>query len=140
MKIQQAAEASGLAPDTIRFYERKGVLPRPPRSENGYRDYPPEHVETLRLVKGLREIGAPMREMAAIAQLAHDANCKDLRGGLVATLERLAGLVRERAAELERTQRHIDELKAGLERMKPDSGRVPGATPCDCYSIVSGPE
>ena len=47
LTIGQAAAASGLSPDTIRFYEREGVLPRVPRGTNSYRGYPPEHVETL---------------------------------------------------------------------------------------------
>ncbi|HWQ28729.1 MAG TPA: MerR family DNA-binding transcriptional regulator, partial [Dehalococcoidia bacterium] len=56
MRIGEAARASGLSIDTIRFYERTGTLPAPPRGANGYRRYTPEHVETLRLAAGLRAL------------------------------------------------------------------------------------
>ena len=56
MNIGEAANASSLTPDTIRFYEKKGILPRPPRLASGYRHYTEEHVATLRLAKALREL------------------------------------------------------------------------------------
>ena len=56
MNIQKAAEASGLTADTIRFYEREGVVPPAPRRENGYREYTSEHVAVLRLARGLRDL------------------------------------------------------------------------------------
>ncbi len=66
MNIQEAAEASGLSADTIRFYERKRVLPRPPRAANGYRAYTEEHLATLRLTKSLRDLGLPLSEIGSI--------------------------------------------------------------------------
>ena len=54
MNIRAAAIASRLTPDTIRFYEKKDILTRPPRLTNGYRHYTDEHVATLRLAKALR--------------------------------------------------------------------------------------
>ncbi len=69
MNIQQAADASRLSPHTLRFYERKGVLPRPPRSPNGYREYTEEHVATLRLAKGLRELELPLSDVAPILSI-----------------------------------------------------------------------
>ncbi len=61
MNIQEAAHRSGLSADTIRFYERKGVLPRPPRGANGYRQYTEEHVATLEFARGLRDLNLPLR-------------------------------------------------------------------------------
>ncbi len=61
MNIREAAATSGLSADTIRFYEKKGVLPRPPRRDNGYRSYTDEHVATLRLARGLKDLGLGLR-------------------------------------------------------------------------------
>ncbi|MCH8008868.1 MAG: MerR family transcriptional regulator [Chloroflexi bacterium] len=70
MNIGEAADASSLTPDTIRFYEKKGILPRPPRLASGYRHYTEEHVATLRLAKALRELESPLAEVAPILSVA----------------------------------------------------------------------
>ncbi len=70
MNIRQAANASSLTPDTIRFYEKKGILPHPPRLASGYRHYAEEHVSTLRLANGLREFELPLAEVAPILSVA----------------------------------------------------------------------
>lgn len=136
MNIQQAGERSGLSADTIRFYERRGVLPKPPRRANGYRDYTEEHVATLRLVRGLREIGLPLVEMEAIACVAHDGTCGDIRTTLMATLDEVMEASEERIRQIERTRSHVSDLLKGLARMKPSEDRVPGTTPCRCVELM----
>jgi len=137
MNIKQAAELAGLDPDTIRFYERSGVLPSPPRQQNGYRDYSQEHLATLQLVRGLRHLGLSLEEMQRIAEVAHDATCGDLRAALVDELEGVATETARRIEELEHTRRHVDQLLAGLRRMRPQDRRVPGTTPCRCVTLVT---
>ena len=83
MNIQEAAAASGLSPDTIRFYEKKRVLPQPPRQANRYREYTDEHVATLRLASGLRQLGVPLAEVPPILDVAHTGVCGDIRGQLI---------------------------------------------------------
>ena len=92
---------SGLSADTIRFYERRQVLPRPPRRENGYREYTTEHVTTLRLAKGLRELGLPLREFQAILTVAHDGACTDLRAVLLQTVANALDQVDARRREVQ---------------------------------------
>jgi DNA-binding transcriptional MerR regulator len=48
LRVQEAAEAIGVSVQTIRRYERAGVLPSPPRDRNSWRAYSPEHVESMR--------------------------------------------------------------------------------------------
>ena len=86
MNIQHAADRSGLSADTIRFYERRGVLPRPPRKANGYRDYSERHVETLKLAAGLRSLGLALEDMGQVLTLAHDGTCGAVRTVLNDTL------------------------------------------------------
>ena len=136
MNIQRAAVASGLSSDTIRFYERRGVLPPPPRRANGYRDYSERHVETLRLAVGLRGLGLSLSEMGAVLGLAHDGTCGDVRSVLSRTLTEAVEQLDGRIEELERSREQIAAIGDSLERMQPGEESVPGMTPCACVQLV----
>lgn len=137
MNILEASRQTDLSPDTIRFYERHGVLPRPPRRENGYRDYAQEHLATLRLVRGLRHLEMSLADMREVARVAHDATCGDLRQTLDGQLRDALERADARIRELEHTRGHIDGLLAGLGRMGPTDERIPGTSPCRCVQLVS---
>jgi len=62
----ELAAAAGVSTDTLRHYERKGVLPRAPRSANGYRRYPRSALERVRLVRSSVAIGFTLDELARI--------------------------------------------------------------------------
>ena len=136
MNIQRAALASGLSADTIRFYERRGVLPLPPRRPNGYRDYSEQHVETLRLAVGLRALGLSLEEMTSVLALAHDGTCGDIRTVLGQTLARALDQLEERIEELARSRGQIATIMDGLGRMRAGEDMVPGMTPCACVQLV----
>ena len=67
MRIGELAGELGVSSDTLRFYERSGLLPRPPRGENGYRDYGALDVERLRLIIELRRLDIPIADAGRIA-------------------------------------------------------------------------
>lgn len=137
MNIQEASQQSGLSPDTIRFYERSGVLPRPPRRANGYRDYAEEHLATLQLVNGLRHLEMSPDDMRKVATVAHDATCSELRDTLVDQLQGVLVRAGARIQELEHARGHVEELLTGLRRMRSTDDRVPGTAPCGCIDLVS---
>ena len=137
MNIRKAAEVSGLSADTIRFYEKKGVLPSPPRRENGYREYTEGHVETLRLARGLRDLGLPLAEVSTILPVAHDGTCGDPRETLLGTLDQACGEIERRIEELERTRGELTLILDGVRRMAPDSQQVPGRDACGCVQLVT---
>lgn len=137
MNIKDAAKAVGLTPDTIRFYERTGVLPRPPRRPNGYRHYTEEHVATFRLAKGLRQFGLPLRDVAPILAVAHDGTCHDVRQTMVGTFTQTLEDLDTKILELTRAREHLAALLRGLRRMKPTELSVPGVQPCECIRLVS---
>jgi DNA-binding transcriptional MerR regulator len=62
----QLARLAGVSTDTLRFYERRGLLPSAPRSPSGYRLYPVEAVARVRLVRGALSIGFSVAELASI--------------------------------------------------------------------------
>jgi Cu(I)-responsive transcriptional regulator len=69
LNIGEAARASGVSAKMIRHYEDTGVVPKPPRTVAGYRLYREADVHTLRFVHRARELGFPVREVAALVGL-----------------------------------------------------------------------
>lgn len=67
MKIKQAEELVGITSKNIRFYEEQGLL-QPNRSDNGYRNYTSEDIETLKRIKYLRKFGTPLEEIKKLFQ------------------------------------------------------------------------
>jgi DNA-binding transcriptional MerR regulator len=91
MKIGEIAREAGVTVDTVRFYERVGVLPTPDRTASGYRDYLPDVVERIRLTRELQAIGFTLHD-AVDALAAHDAGgatCESERWRLQAVLDRV---------------------------------------------------
>ena len=70
MKISQAAEASGCHLETIRYYERIGLLPQPGRTGSGYRVYEPADIERLRFITRGRDLGFSLEEIRSLLQLS----------------------------------------------------------------------
>jgi MerR family transcriptional regulator, aldehyde-responsive regulator len=107
MTIAEAAKASGLSVDTIRFYEKSGMLPRLARDVRGWRRFPPDAVEWLRNLERLRATGMPMAEMRRFAVLVHASPTVD------GTAERLA-ILQTHAKRLEQRQADLDACKTYL--------------------------
>jgi MerR family transcriptional regulator, mercuric resistance operon regulatory protein len=70
MRTHEVAERAGVNTQTLRYYERRGLLAEPPRSPAGYRDYPPTAVEVLRFVKRSQELGFTLAEVEELLGLA----------------------------------------------------------------------
>lgn len=108
MKIGAAAASSGCHIETIRYYERVGLLPRPARTSSGYRTYRPEEVDRLRFITRGRELGFSLEEIRSLLALADDPalSCRDVdqvaRHHLADIQQRVREL-RRIARELERT-------------------------------------
>jgi DNA-binding transcriptional MerR regulator len=91
VKIGEIANQAGVSVDTVRFYERVGVLPPPARTESGYRDYQPQTIERIQLTRQLQAIGFTLGE-AVDALAAHDAGnatCESEQWRLQAVLNRV---------------------------------------------------
>ncbi len=105
MKIGQVAQQSGVSVDTVRFYERVGVLPEPARRPSGYREYEHDAVERIRLTRELQDLGLSLDEIVK-ALAAHDvggATCESERWRLEVVRDR----VDARIAELTALRRRI---------------------------------
>ena len=62
MQIKELARATGVDVETIRYYEKQGLLPEPARRDNGYRDYAAEHLERLSFIRHCRALDMPDRK------------------------------------------------------------------------------
>jgi DNA-binding transcriptional MerR regulator len=105
VKIGELALRSGVTIDTVRFYERRGVLPAPQRRPSGYREYPDSTVARIRMARDLQQLGLSLDEIidALRAHDAGDVSCASELWRLAAVLERIDA----RIAELRRTRRAV---------------------------------
>lgn len=80
--IGEAAQAAGVNIETLRYYERRGLVPEPPRSHANYRLYPHESVRLVRFVKRAQELGFTLneiRELLAFRDSGEGASCAEVR-------------------------------------------------------------
>lgn len=114
MKIGQVADASGVSVDTVRYYERRGVLPSPERTASGYRTYTPATVERIRMARRLQELGLTLDEVvdALHATDRGDATCSSQRWRLEAVMARIDA----RIAELQAVRCHVDDVLSACDR------------------------
>lgn len=81
MTIGNVAKRAGVGVETIRFYEREGLIAAPPRRESGYREYSTEAVERVRFVKRGKELGFSLKEIKELLALrvAPGATCGEVK-------------------------------------------------------------
>lgn len=117
MQIGQLAQAAGVAVDTVRYYEKQGLLPAPPR-RGAYRAYAREDVQRLRFIRRAKALGFTLEEIAGLLQLSAHRNDGVGNDGVG---NDDMGAVRQAAqARLDEIDRRIAELervRAGLRQV-----------------------
>ena len=109
--IGKAATAAGVGVETIRFYERKGLIEQPPKPlDTGFRVYPEETVQRIRFIRQAQEIGFSLREIDELLSLRADpaADCAHVRERAAAKLEE----VERKIEQLGRIRSALNELIA----------------------------
>lgn len=106
--IGTLAKAAGVNVETIRFYQRKGLLPEPARAHGSIRRYAEDELARLRFIKSAQRLGFTLEEIAQLLRLEDGARCGEAR---VLAEEKLAD-VRARLKDL----RHIETALATLIR------------------------
>ena len=105
VKIGEVAAQANVSVDTVRFYERRGVLPAPGRRPSGYREYAASTVERIKMARNLQHLGFTLDEIID-ALHAHDrgnATCESELWRLEAVVDRIDAKI----SELRRTRRAI---------------------------------
>lgn len=108
MKIGELANRAGVGVDTVRYYERQGLLPPPARRASGYRCYEASDVARLRFVRRAKSLGFSLMQVAELLALSHQrgAGMADVKD---ATARKLAE-VDAKLAELTRIREGLDSL------------------------------
>lgn len=125
--IGVAAAEAGVHVETIRYYERIGLLPRPPRGRS-YRHYPDSAVRALRFIRNAREFGFTLKEIEGLMALERrDAGCAEM-----------CGQVELKVVEVERRIAALSALRDELRRLLKQSPGRGRHTECKVYECLSG--
>jgi DNA-binding transcriptional MerR regulator len=108
VRIGEVAERAGVNVETLRYYERRGLLPEPPRSEGGHREYGADAIRFVRAVKEAQSLGFSLAEIEEYLRLTR----RDPRAASAAARERLAG----KLGDVEEAMAALRTRRAGLER------------------------
>lgn len=110
MRIGELAQRTGVEVDTIRYYEKAGLLPSPSRQGNGYRDYGERHGERLSFIRHCRALDMPLTDIKRLLDfVAHpEADCGDINRLIDRQLER----VRVRLNSMQALERQLAALRA----------------------------
>jgi len=113
------ASQAGVGIETVRFYERKGLLDEPPRGESGYRLYPPQAVIRLRFIRHAKELGFSLPEIRDLLSLrsSSEASCADVRRQIRAKVDD----VQEKIQSLRRMKRVLVALAESCVSAAPTS-------------------
>ncbi len=137
LTIGGLAHTAQLNPRTIRYYEGLGLLPRPQRTESGYRLYSSQDVGRLRLIKRARLLGLSLAEIKDIVAYAMDGRCTGLRRHLLslltAKLDEVDHRVEEMLALRQELERYRHELSERLTQMGEEEV-CPPQEPCGCVT------
>ena len=103
----ELADLAGVSRDTLRHYERKGVLPRPLRGHNGYRQYPPAALQRVQLVRRALSVGFTLDELAKVLKVrdAGGAPCDEVRK-----------LAAQKLINVQNQLRELTELRYDLQK------------------------
>src|ERR1700745_1086468 len=115
MRVGEVAERAGVNVETLRYYERRGLLPEPERTPNGHRRYDEETVRFLRAIKEAQAVGFTLAEIAEYLRAARRSAAPS------------EGLRSRAAAKIDQSDARV----AGLRRMREELARVVG---CACDS------
>jgi Cu(I)-responsive transcriptional regulator len=113
LSIGQVARLAGVGVETVRFYEREGLLEQPARRESGYRQYTQDAVARLRFIKRAKELGFQLKEIRELIalRLDPDANRADVRQRAEAKIAD----IHARIADLQKMLHALHELTAACD-------------------------
>ena len=117
LRIGQLAQRAGVGVETIRFYEREGLISEPPRRPSGYRDYPLETVARIVFIRRAKDLGFTLKEINELLDLRvrPRRNCAQVQRSAEAKIADIDG----RIASLRRMRRALKNLTKACEERTP---------------------
>jgi len=108
MQIGTVAEQAGVNVQTLRYYERRGLLPRPPRRSSGYREFPDDAVRIVRFIKRAQGLGFTLHEVQELIRLRNDKR-RD-RARIRAVAEKRVRQIDRKIVELQAMKKALTHL------------------------------
>ena len=108
LTIGKLASAAGVGVETIRFYERQGLLPEPRRRRSGYRQYPPEAVARVLFIRRAKRLGFTLKQITDLLELRvdPDKSCADVRA-----------LAEAKIVDVDQKMRELQRIKSALKKL-----------------------
>ena len=132
LRSSELARQGGINPESIRFYEKEGLLPRPPRTSSGYRVFSADSVRRVRFIKRAQELGFSLKEIKDLLalRLDPDTTCADVRARAEEKLRDIEAKMRD----LRRMKRTLSSLAAACP-----GGRGSAAGDCTILESLDPP-
>ena len=121
MQSGDLARQSGVSSDTLRHYERLGLVAKPPRTGGGYRDYPNQTLERVRLIRRALSVGFSLQELQAILKTrdAGGVPCHRVRALAGSKLEQIDEKIRELMVMRQQLEQTLKNWDAKLSSVRP---------------------
>ena len=129
MWISQTAKQAGVNAQTLRYYERRGLLPKPPRRGSGYREYPADAVRVVRFIKRAQELGFSLDEVEELVRL---------RGVRRGERQKVRAIAERKIADIDQKIAHLQSMREALERLVA-SCHHGGAADCPIIEALNDP-
>jgi MerR family mercuric resistance operon transcriptional regulator len=122
------AREAGVNVETIRYYEKRGLLPKVPRKASGYRLWPKDTVKRIRFIRHAQELGFSLREIAELLSLRTDENtsCYEIKR-----------IAEEKITDIDKKIRSLQTIKKALRKL---SKTCPGSGPVSDCPILEAME
>ena len=132
MRIGEAAALAGVSRDTLRYYERQGLLPRAPRTAAGYRDYPGSIVDRVRFVRSALRFGFNVKQVAGFLKSRESGHppCRTVR----AAGEQILVRIDQQIAELTAARADVTRTLAQWDQQL---SATPAGTPARLLEAIS---
>src|SRR5215510_2777887 len=129
LRIGQLAHEAGINLETVRYYERRGLLPKPPRTPSGYRLFPKDAAQRLRFIKRAQDLGfslAEIRELVAL-RLSQRTSSAEIRKRAEAKI-----------ADIERKIRSLESMRKSLRKLTNACGGCGPISQCPIIESLEG--
>jgi DNA-binding transcriptional MerR regulator len=140
LTIGKVSRLTGVPTRTIRFYEDEGLVPRPGRTESGYRLYSPGDITRLRLVRGARLLGLDLPRIRSLLDKALGATCADFGDELNHALSEQLEDVDRRLEELTSLRQELIRLQGHVTHCCEGCAPDQLASECGFCDVLTGPK
>jgi len=109
LSIGQVAKRTGITVETVRFYEKKGLIAAPRRTDSGYRQYPGDTVKRVRFIQNAKEVGFTLKDIGELLALRREpgTSCTDIKLRAAHKIE-----------EVDRKIRELTRIRGALSKLK----------------------